>query len=77
MPAGPVPRRAEIQITRDAVAGAWTGSHQMLGAVLLQFPQHLFANWGYTIELCCSCYELTNFLLLIGAQRGAPLRRGH
>ena len=59
------------------VAGRVDGDQQMLGAVVAEFPQHLFADGCYPIEFGCRRDEFAHRLLLVGGQCRAPVGRGH
>lgn len=54
-----------------------TGHQQMLGALLAQFPQHLFTHGCYPIDCCCRRDQCTHAALLVGGQSGAPVKRRH
>ena len=49
----------------------------MLGAVMAEFAQHLFADGRYPVEFGCRSNEFTHLPLLIGGQRGAPVGGRH
>ncbi len=75
-----VPWRGQIEIADDradrAGCGArfGTGYQQMLGAVVDEFTQNLFADRGHSIEFGCRRDEFAHLLLLFGGECGAPLR---
>jgi hypothetical protein len=49
----------------------------MLGAVVPEFAQHLFADGRYPVEIGCRRDDFAHPLLFVGGQSGAPLWSAH